>query len=203
MEIKNIEFDDSKNLFKIYLDDSFLYANYELYNELVLSKGKILDSNELEKLKEFNDFNLNYSKAINFISYRIRTKKEIANKLKREDTPFLQIDEIIDKLESNGYIDDEAFAKSYFESKSRINSWSFKKIEFELKNKGIHQDIIEGLKYNCEDLDYENAKSLAIKKIPLWKKKYEGFKLKNKMYTFLASKGFKYEVIERLIGELL
>ncbi|WP_300410497.1 RecX family transcriptional regulator [Lagierella sp.] len=203
MEIKNIEFEDSKNLFKITFSDDFLYANYELYNDLLLSKGKILNSDEFKALKDFNDFNLNYSKAINFISYRIRTRKEIVDKLKKEGVDFIQINKILDKLEENGYIDDESFAKSYYESKSRINAWSNKKIEYELKNKGISQDILNPLLLDHEDNDYKNARLLALKKMPIWRKKYEGFKLKNKLYTFLASKGFKYDVIDKLMGELL
>ena len=44
---------------------------------------------------------------------------------------------------------------------------------------------------------------LVEKKLPQWENKFEGFKLKNKIYTFLSSKGFDYSIIEKVIGELI
>lgn len=203
MEIVDITFDDKKNLFVIHFSKDSLNASYNLYNELNLTKGKKLTSLELEKLQEFNSFNLNYSKALNFISYRIRTKKEIYDKLIKDNVAENTIEIILQKLESLGYINDEKFAKSYFESKTRINNWSNRRIEYELKAKGIDQDIINNFSNEFKDLEFENAMSISQKKLPQWEKKYQGFKLKNKIYTFLSSKGFDYNTIEKVLGELI
>lgn len=203
MEIKDITFDDKKELFVIKFDKSTLNASYNLYNQLNLSKGKILNDEEFSKLKDFNDYNVNFSKALNFISYRIRSKKEVYTKLKKEDVPEEHIDKIISKLEEDEYINDYRFAKAFFESKTRINKWSNKRIEYELIQKGISKDIINEFSLNFKELEFENAMDLVEKKIPQWKNKFEGFKLKNKIYTFLSSKGFDYNTIERVLGELL
>lgn len=203
MEIKDITFDDKKELFVIKFDKSTLNASYNLYNQLNLSKGKILNDEEFSKLKDFNDYNVNFSKALNFISYRIRSKKEVYTKLKKEDVPEEHIDKIISKLEEDEYINDYRFAKAFFESKTRINKWSNKRIEYELIQKGISKDIINEISSNFKELEFENAKDLVEKKLPQWERKFDGFKLKNKVYTFLSSKGFDYNTIERVLGELL
>lgn len=203
MEIKDITFDDKKELFVIKFDKSTLNASYNLYNQLNLSKGKILNDEEFSKLKDFNDYNVNFSKALNFISYRIRSKKEVYTKLKKEDVPEEHIDKIISKLEEYEYINDYRFAKAFFESKTRINKWSNKRIEYELIQKGISKDIINEFSLNFKELEFENAKDLVEKKLPQWERKFDGFKLKNKVYTFLSSKGFDYNTIERVLGELL
>lgn len=203
MEIKDITFDDKKELFVIKFDKSTLNASYNLYNQLNLSKGKILNDEEFSKLKDFNDYNVNFSKALNFISYRIRSKKEVYTKLKKEDVPEEHIDKIISKLEEDEYINDYRFAKAFFESKTRINKWSNKRIEYELIQKGISKDIINEFSLNFKELEFENAMDLVEKKIPQWKNKFEGFKLKNKIYTFLSSKGFDYSIIEKVISELI
>lgn len=203
MEIKDITFDDKKELFVIKFDKSTLNASYNLYNQLNLSKGKILNDEEFSKLKDFNDYNVNFSKALNFISYRIRSKKEVYTKLKKEDVPEEHIDKIISKLEEDEYINDYKFAKTFFESKTRINKWSNKRIEYELIQKGISKDIINEFSSNFKELEFENAKDLVEKKLPQWERKFDGFKLKNKVYTFLSSKGFDYNTIERVLGELL
>lgn len=203
MEIKDISFDEKKGLFIVKFDKGTLNASYNLYNELNLSKGKELSQDEYNRLKDFNDYNLNFSKALNFISYRIRSKKEIYDKLIKEDVSKEHISRIISKLEEDGYIDDHRFAKAFFESKTEINQWSNRKIEYELINKGIDKNIINELSFSFKELEFENAKDLVEKKLPQWENKFEGFKLKNKIYTFLSSRGFDYGIIEKVIGELL
>ena len=203
MEIKDISFDEKKGLFIVEFDKNTLNASYNLYNELNLSKGKVLDEDEFNKLRDFNDYNLNFSKALNFISYRIRSKKEVYDKLRKENVSKNHIDKIISKLEEDGYIDDYRFTKAFFESKTEINKWSNRKIEYELINKGIDKSIIDEFSYNFKELEFENAMDLVEKKLPQWENKFEGFKLKNKIYTFLSSKGFDYSIIEKVIGELI
>lgn len=203
MEIKDISFDEKKGLFIVEFDKNTLNASYNLYNELNLSKGKVLDEDEFNKLRDFNDYNLNFSKALNFISYRIRSKKEVYDKLRKENVSKNHIDKIISKLEEDGYIDDYRFAKAFFESKTEINKWSNRRIEYDLINKGIDKNIIDEFSLNFKELEFENAMDLVEKKLPQWENKFEGFKLKNKIYTFLSSKGFDYSIIEKVIGELI
>lgn len=203
MEIKNISFDEKKGFFVVKFDKNTLNASYNLYNELSLSKGKVLNEDEYNKLRDFNDYNLNFSKALNFISYRIRSKKEVYDKLRKENVSRDHINKIILKLEEDGYIDDYRFAKAFFESKTEINKWSSRKIEYELLNKGIEKNIIDEISFNFKELEFDNAKYLVKKKLPQWEDKFEGFKLKNKIYTFLSSRGFDYSIIEKVIGELL
>lgn len=203
MEIKDISFDEKKGLFIVEFDKSTLNSSYNLYNELNLSKGKVLSEEEYNKLRDFNDYNLNFSKALNFISYRIRSKKEVYDKLRKDNVSKEHIDKIISKLEEDGYIDDYRFTKAFFESKTEINKWSNRKIEYELINKGIDKNIIDKFSFNFKELEFKNAKDLVEKKLPQWENKFEGFKLKNKIYTFLSSRGFDYSIIERVIGELL
>lgn len=203
MEIKDISFDEKKGLFIVEFDKSTLNSSYNLYNELNLSKGKVLSEEEYNKLRDFNDYNLNFSKALNFISYRIRSKKEVYDKLRKDNVSKEHIDKIISKLEEDGYIDDYRFTKAFFELKTEINKWSNRKIEYELINKGIDKNIIDKFSFNFKELEFKNAKDLVEKKLPQWENKFEGFKLKNKIYTFLSSRGFDYSIIERVIGELL
>lgn len=203
MEIKDISFDEKKGLFIVEFDKNTLNASYNLYNELNLSKGKVLNEDEFNKLRDFNDYNLNFSKALNFISYRIRSKKEVYDKLRKENVSKNHIDKIISKLEEDGYIDDYRFAKAFFESKTEINKWSNRRIEYDLINKGIDKNIIDEFSLNFKELEFENAMDLVEKKLPQWENKFEGFKLKNKIYTFLSSKGFDYSIIEKVIGELI
>ncbi|MFY9284009.1 MAG: RecX family transcriptional regulator [Miniphocaeibacter sp.] len=202
MIIKEIKFDDNKDQFNITLDNSeIFYANYKLYNELNLYRGKTLTSEELTKLVEYDNFNNLLSVAINFISYRFRSEKEIINRLKKEKASDLEIDNIILYLKNLNMIDDIEFTKIFYNNKSQINKWSSKKIKYELYLKGISSEVFYDAIGDTYEMDYNNALSVIEKNYSIWKNKYDKFKLKNKIYSTLAQKGFSYDIITSVIEE--
>ena len=79
--------------------------------------------------------------ALNYITFKDRTEKEIHTKLKEKGYSNLDIDETIDKLKEYGYINEENYAFSYI--KSNINKKSKKIIKMELLQKGINKDIVD------------------------------------------------------------
>ncbi len=202
MKILKIEFQDRENHFKIILDnDKILYASYELYNDLSLQVNKELSNSEMEILLKYETDKVLFSKINNFISYRIRSEKEVRDRLLKENVNEDQLNEIISKYKDEKIIDDNYFAKIFFDNKAKYNNWSIRKIEYELKLKGISTEIINTLKYDYLDLEFENAKNIVDKKIYNWNKKYDKFKLKNKIYSFLSQKGFSYDVINTIVEE--
>lgn len=202
MIIKEIKFDDNKDQFNIILDNSEIFhANYKLYNELNLYRGKTLTSEELTKLVEYDNFNNLLSVAINFISYRFRSEKEIINRLKKEKASDLEIDNIILYLKNLNMIDDIEFTKIFYNNKSQINKWSSKKIKYELYLKGISSEVFYDAIGDTYEMDYNNALSVIEKNYSIWKNKYDKFKLKNKIYSTLAQKGFSYDIITSVIEE--
>lgn len=202
MKISKIEFQDRDNHFKITLDnDKILYASYDLYNELSLQVNKDLSNFEMEILLKYETEKILFSKINNFISYRIRSEKEIRNRLLKENVNEEQLENVISKYKEQKIIDDHYFAKVFFENKAKYNNWSIRKIEYELNLKGISREIINSLKFNYMDLEYENARNIIDKKIYSWNNKYDKYKLKNKIYSFLSQKGFSYDVINTIVEE--
>lgn len=202
MKILKIEFQDKDNHFKITLDnDKILYASYDLYNELSLQVNKSLSDSEMKILQKYETEKVLYAKVNNFISYRIRSEKEVRNRLLKENVTDEQIENIISKYKDQKIIDDFSFAKIFFDNKAKYNNWSIRKIEYELNLKGISREIINSLKFDYIDTEYENAKNIINKKIYSWNNKYDKYKLKNKIYSFLSQKGFSYDIITEIVEE--
>ncbi len=122
--------------------------------------------------------------ALRFLSYRARSEKEVRDKLKKRFTPE-EIDLVIQKFKEWNLLNDAQFAQSYVESRARSKPRSKRMIEMELKRKGVKLDF----DLPQSDLELANA---ALEK----KKNLRSFK---QAVRFLQSRGFSWEVIEKVL----
>ena len=206
MIIISIDYDTIKDLFIIQTDtDKTFHINYDEYEKYNLSLDMEINK-ELENILELSE-NFESAKeiALNFMSYRVRSKSEIIQKLKKSKFDNNTIDEVLIYFEENNLINDKEFASLYIQDKLNLNNWSKKKIKYELLKKGLNKSIIDSALDELFDIDieYDKAYNLLKSKIPLWEKKYDKYKLKQKCYQFLYSKGFEYSIISNIIDEVL
>ncbi len=125
-----------------------------------------------------------WDRALKYISYKIRSEKEVRDYLGEECT-----EEIIAKLKDYKFINDQEYARLYSENRERFRPRSQKMLNFELKRKGIAP----------VEVDDSKLAALALeKKMRLWSKlAYPEFKVK--AARFLGSRGFSWDVIEKTL----
>jgi regulatory protein len=98
------------------------------------------------------------------------------------------------------------FAEMFSEEKLRLKLWGKTKLKSELMKKGISSEIIavileEKFPGSAEELD--NASHLAKKKYNLLKNRnMEKQKLVQRLYAFLISKGYSYDISRQAIDKL-
>jgi regulatory protein len=142
-----------------------------------------------------------YNYSLKFLSYRIRSEKEIRDKLKAKQVETQIIEKIIAKLKEKKFIDDDNFAGMWIENRNRFKPRSLRLIKMELKQKGIDPEIIESRIKDQElgvESDLEQAKKLVEKRIGRLKglPKQEIYE---KLGRYLASKGFNWDTIKKSI----
>ncbi|PIR79946.1 MAG: hypothetical protein COU25_02675 [Candidatus Levybacteria bacterium CG10_big_fil_rev_8_21_14_0_10_35_13] len=154
------------------------------------------------------------NKSFRFLSYRPRSEKEVVEYLKKKISNFQFpisnfktaeeiIDSIIEKLKEQKFIDDTEFAKWWIEQRSKVKPKAIKFIIFELKQKGIAKELIDEILNDKEFeviSDFDKALELAKKRIKRYEKE-EPKKAYEKMVRFLASKGFEWEIIKKVIDQ--
>lgn len=147
------------------------------------------------------DFEKFYNKALEFLSYRQRSEKEVRDKLKTKEVDSQTIDKIIAKLKDKKFINDEEFARMFSENRLRFKPRSLRLIKLELKQKGIAPEIINNLQLTI-DSDLESAEKLVEKRLGRVKglPKQEIYE---KIGRYLASKGFNWDTIKKAIDEML
>jgi regulatory protein len=133
-----------------------------------------------------------YNKALDIISRREHSKKEIKDKLlKKFNTPDV-IDEVISKLIENNLINDTRYAQMYVLFRKR-KGFGPKKIRLELMSKGVN-DSISSLAITDEGAWKEAAQKAFNKKFK--NGAAQEFKERNKQKNFLQNRGFSFEEID-------
>jgi regulatory protein len=142
-----------------------------------------------------------YNLALRFLSFRIRSEKEVRDKLISKKASEDVIDKIIQKLKKYNLINDLEFAKKWIENRNRFKPRSLRLVKMELKQKGIEDEILEAVVNDLEfsvDSDLEQAKKLVEKKIVKFKNLSKQ-EIYQKLGRYLASKGFNWNIIKKSI----
>ena len=150
-------------------------------------------------------FDRYYNLSLRYLSYRPRSEKEVKDYLHKKQlrTKSLTdeiIIEIIKKLESYNFINDDAFAKAWISERRRIKNKPTQVIRFELKQKGIKEEIIKKYldKDSAKDSDLESAKKLAEKKMDFYRNLPE-VKRREKVMGYLLRKGFSWDITKKAL----
>jgi len=183
----------------IYIDEVFKFGIDErLLLDFDLYIGKEISEADIEKYKEGDAFQKCMDKAFRFLSFRMRSEKEMRDKL-LEKYDEATVKKAIRRLQQLKFIDDTGFTRAWVES--RKVGRGKKALAFELSRKGVEKEIIDEALFDLsEDEELESALELVKKR-----SKYKGLD-KNEAYQkiggFLSRRGYSYDVIKKVINEV-
>ncbi|MFN6944845.1 MAG: regulatory protein RecX [Cytophagaceae bacterium] len=153
-------------------------------------KRKVLSKNEI------------FIKLLRYCSYQERSTHEVRVKLKFYNLKPNEIEEIVDKLTDENFINDSRFSKIYAGSKFRLKKWGILKIKYGLKAKGIDDKTIDqAIKEEIEPTEYMDSLS------KLFEKKFQELQsgghtehdLRTRLFRYLIGKGFESELISQVM----
>ena len=138
-----------------------------------------------------------------YCSIEERCISDTREKLNKYDLSENDIEEIIEFLKKEKYIDEVRYSAAFVNDKFRFNKWGKYKITYSLKRKLIPEAIISKALQNISDKDSKQLlKSELQKKLKCLPKADEHI-LKGKLYRFAASRGFENDLIINAISEVL
>ncbi|WP_296113012.1 regulatory protein RecX [uncultured Anaerococcus sp.] len=198
MIVENIEYSDRYNLIRLIISGEKFYVDYDFYYENSLENGEDIDFDMYKLILVNDEFNRAKNFALNKISYSQKSTYEIRQKLKEKKFSDNVIEDILAYLDSYGFLDDEAYVKSYIRDKDEIAKWSRGKISYMLKRKRIDYNLIEDYIYIIDDdREFEKAAFFADKKI----KNDFSYENRAKVFRHLAGKGFDIDIINKVLDE--
>ncbi|MFZ2025336.1 MAG: regulatory protein RecX [Microgenomates group bacterium] len=148
--------------------------------------------------------------AIAYISIHPRSEAEIRIYLAKRATRFHMAEtavlEALERLTQLRLVDDAAYARMFVESRMRSRPKGERLIRMELKKKGVQSDIIEAICSENFTTEGEESSELMQARKAIEKKWRQWQSLpiqerKQKVYRFLASRGFSSTAIYKIIDE--
>ena len=181
-----------------------LLLRYEVCVKNGLRKNDLINADLILELEKQNKIFSAKETAFNILSRRNHSIKELERKLQQRRIEKEIIDEIIAYLIESNFLNDERFAREFLEERLRLKTVGLEKIKNELYSKGIQREIIKSVLMEKGELDEtENALQLVQKRMKLFNRKTTDKKiLKQKIYSFLHSKGYNYDTIENVINKM-
>ena len=111
------------------------------------------------------------------------------------------IQEVVSRLESQNYINDQDFARYFIENRHQNKGISMKRLIQELKTKGISNEIIEQTLVDSDSGDLVRNEEVEIEK--MIKKQLRKTSDRQKIIAYLARQGFSYDLIKAKLDQFL
>lgn len=176
----------------ILIDGEYKFTVDKTYFALMgLYQNKEIDDEELEEISLNISRRRAFNQAVSYLSRRDHSKRELIMKLRQKGFGEYA-EEVTDKLESDGYIDDERFARMFVRELINVKKYGKKRIEQELYKKGISRDIIS-LVLDETEIEPENLTEIIKKKYLRCLSDEKGVK---RTVASLMRKGYSYGEIK-------
>ena len=207
MELKIIKIQKTtkKNLYKITFDND---TEIQLYTEILLKfklrTGDVIQEKLLNDISLQNQIYEAKTISLRLLAKRMRTEKEIIDKLKQKKFEDSIIEHNINELKRMNLINDQEFVEKYINNAITLNKNYGR---YALLNKLIKFGISKNLanerisKLLTDNDEYETALSAAKKKL-LNLKRYDESKKIQRLISFLSGRGYNWDIIKKVLSEL-
>lgn len=189
--------------YNIFLDGKYAFSVGEkTVAEFVLLKGKELDDEQVEKIRQFAAAAKASDLAAHFLSYEPRTIFEVLQYLKKHEISDEAANSAVNQLNELGYLDDRQYAKLFIKNDLRVGSDGPKSLLRKLTQKGVDPEISQTELDEVMDEDWIEVGQRVIKSMIHQAGKLAQRELKRKMKTKLLMHGFDGGISSEIIASL-
>ncbi|QOI96705.1 MAG: RecX family transcriptional regulator [Flammeovirgaceae bacterium] len=134
-------------------------------------------------------------KIYRYCAYQERCHREVQNKLFELGLRSAQVDELIAHLITEGFINEERFAKAFAGGKFRLKKWGRLKIVHELETRGLTATCIRiGLK-EIDEQEYRQTLVRLIRKKIRDTAEVNPYRLRDKVAKAVIAKGYEPDLV--------
>ncbi len=188
-------------------DGRTLTITEETYVRFGLAGGQALDPDRLREMEVADGVARAMMEAHRLIDHRMRTRRELAVRLRSLGRPEEVVAEVLDRLENVGLIDDGRFARQWIDERLRSRPVGLSLLRRELRQKGIDAEIIETALEEREDGEEETDRAFeALRRQSHRYARLDRDAAHRRMVAFLGRRGFGphviYHVVHRVLDEM-
>jgi regulatory protein len=143
-----------------------------------------------------------WKRITRYCAYQERCHSETRDKLYTYGLYAEQVEELLGRLISENYLNEERFSLAFARGKSRLKGWGTKKIELELKRRQVSEWCVRRAIQSLDQGEYNQAakKVMEKKKALLDREKNPKIKLQ-KLKNFMLGKGYDWQTISMLLQD--
>lgn len=189
--------------YNIFLNEEYAFSvDEDVLVQYHLHKGMELTKDDVKEIMAHEDVHRHYAQAINYLSYRMRTKAEIRTYLREKEVTPDVIEEIMERLEKERLLDDTSFAEAFVRDRMNQTSKGPRVIVNELRQKGVDGETSKTavLQYD-EEKQFDKAFKWAQKEANK-KSQHAVNKRKEQLRQKLTQKGFASGVVSGVMNEI-
>lgn len=186
------------NKIHIFIDEEYsLTVDGEYWYTSEWCVKKEIDEDDFEELKEEIECRRAWLSALDLLSIRSHSQKELIVKLRRKYSQNAA-EAAAEKAAELGLIDDEAFAEMYARELIERKKYGISRVKNELKLKGISSHIIESVLFSLDIDSKESIISLVERK---YSRKLSNEKGRRQVIAALQRLGYSYSDIKSALNE--
>src|SRR5438128_10728889 len=171
-----------------------LQMGLRLEQELSPEQLELLHSEEVEQRA--------VDRALNYLSYRPRSREEVRRYLRRKETPPEIIETALARLDRLDFVNDRTFAGFWIESREHFSPRGARALKNELRMKGVDREVLDELIDSGKDEERAmlagRKKALSLVRIP----DIDFATFRSRLGSFLQRRGFSYDITARTIRTL-
>lgn len=202
--ITRIKQQKDANRTNIYLDGKFAFGiPLEILLKYHLNVDKELSEETIKVLKDEDTEERIYARAVNFSTIRPHSEKEIRDWFKRKKVPEDVVEVVFNRLKNLDLVDDLHFSKWWIEQRQTFRPKPKRFIQFELRKKGVKNEIITEL---LSEWGPENEESIALSIAEKRHKRLTNLPVdeqRKKLSGFLARRGFSWSKVKKVVDQLV
>lgn len=190
-----------RNRYSVFLDEEFAFGlDAAVVTKFNLSVGDRLSEEKIADLLHEEEKRRIKEKAYRYLAGRAHSEKELRDKLLRKGFEETQVDGVMAELKEVGYLDDARFACTFAQSRLRNKPMGAFLLRRELQQKGVAGPLIdEAIKDAYAGVDEEELAADLVRRRASRYRDLEQDKRKKRLYDFLRRRGFRWDVVRRVI----
>jgi len=189
----------NKDRVNVYLDGRFAFG-LAAVEAARLQVGQTLSDADIARLRNQDEIERAYERALNFLSYRPRSEAEVRRNLRGKNLEEKAVEGVIERLTRAGLLDDREFARYWVENRLQFKPRGVRALRQELWEKGVPDAVIAEA---IEGFDEEDAARRVAEAGARRMAHLESRDFRRKLNAYMARRGFSYAVIRPLVEEML
>ncbi len=190
------------NKYKVVFDNEL---EVELYDDIIVQYNLIgkkeLTQKELDEILKINDNLMAYYEGLKYISKKLRSEKEVINYLKKKEYDEKIINEVVERLRKEGYLNSQLYITSFINDQVNLGLSGPLKIRRLLEELGFASELIDlELEKVKDEVWIAKATKIVDKKIKT-NHKLSNLKLKEKILYDLSNLGYSKELGRSILDE--